>query len=145
MPDKPLSTRRATRDDEAAVLAVDAVASGGDDARRRRVREAIDAGECIVCERDGHVVGFAVLKPGHFYGRDFIDLVFVASETRRQGVGRSLMRASVAAATTPRVFTSTNQSNAPMQALLSSEGWSPSGELVGLDENDAELVFYRAR
>lgn len=32
-----------------------------------------------------------------------------------------------------------------MQALLRSEGWSPSGELVGLDEGDPELVYHQSR
>lgn len=141
--DLPAITRPATRHDEPAVLAVDAVASGGDEERRQLLREAIEAGECIVYDRDGHVLGFAVLKRGRFFGRDFIDLLFVAFDARRQGVGRSLMRATVAAATTSRVFTSTNKSNFPMQTLLRSEGWSPSGELAGLDEGDPELVYYR--
>src|SRR6059058_3910876 len=78
--DLPTITRAATRHDEPAVLAVDAVASGGDEERRRLLREAIEAGECIVYDRDGHVLGFAVLKRGRFYGRDFIDLVFVAPD-----------------------------------------------------------------
>jgi ribosomal protein S18 acetylase RimI-like enzyme len=138
-------TRPATPEDEAAVFAVDAIALAGDEGRTRYLRDAIEAGECIVYDRDGIVLGYTVLKRGHFYGRDFIDLVFVASDARRQGIGRSLMRASCAAATTPRVFTSTNKSNAPMQALLLSEGWAPSGELVGLDDDDPELVYYRSR
>jgi hypothetical protein len=56
-----------------------------------------------------------------------------------------LIRAAVEFASTPRVFTSTNKSNTAMQALLRSEGWSWSGELVGLDEGDPELVYYRSR
>jgi ribosomal protein S18 acetylase RimI-like enzyme len=138
-------TRLATQTDEPAILAVDAIASAGDQERTRLLRAAIETGDCIVCERDGRVVGFAVLKRSHFYGRDFIELLFVASDVRRQGVGRSLMRASLNASMTARVFTSTNKSNETMQALLRSEGWSPSGELVGLDEGDPELVYYRSR
>jgi len=138
-------TRTAIHEDEAAVLAVDAIAGAGDQERTRFLRDAIEAGECIVYDCDGRVLGFAVMKRRHFFGRDFIDLLFVASDARRQGIGRSLMRASLAASTTPRVFTSTNTSNSPMQALLHSEGWSPSGELIGLDEDDPELVYYRSR
>ena len=138
-------TRTAIHEDEAAVLAVDAIAGAGDQERTRFLRDAIEAGECIVYDCDGRVLGFAVMKPRHFFGRDFIDLLFVASDARRQGIGRSLMRASLAGSTTPRVFTSTNTSNSPMQALLHSEGWWPSGELIGLDEDDPELVYYRSR
>jgi ribosomal protein S18 acetylase RimI-like enzyme len=138
-------TRRATSHDERAVLAVDAKASAGDLERQEVLRRAIRAGECIVYERDAHVLGVLVVKPHHFYGRDFIDRLFVSSDARRQGVGRALIRAAVESASTPRVFTSTNKSNTAMQALLRSEGWSPSGELVGLDEGDPELVYYRSR
>jgi len=138
-------TRPATLRDERAVLGVEARASGGDQERQRLLQDAIRAGDCIVCERERQVVGFAVLKPRHFYGRDFIDMLFVASDARRQGIGRSLIRASLDAAITPQVFTSTNKSNTAMQALLRSEGWSPSGELVGLDEGDPELVYYRSQ
>lgn len=143
-PPVPL-TRRATSNDERAVFAVDATASDGDRERQGALREAIRTGQCIVYERDAHVLGVLVLKPRHFYGRDFIDLLFVSSDARRQGVGRALIRAAVESAGTPRVFTSTNKSNTAMQALLGSEGWSPSGELVGLDEGDPELVYYRSR
>jgi ribosomal protein S18 acetylase RimI-like enzyme len=138
-------TRRATSHDERAVLAVDAKASAGDRERQEVLRQAIRTGQCIVYERDTHVVGVLVVKPRHFYGRDFIDLLFVSSDARRQGVGRALIRAAVESASTPRMFTSTNKSNMAMQALLRSEGWSPSGELVGLDEGDPELVYYRSR
>ena len=138
-------TRRAKSRDERAVLAVDAKASAGDRAGREVLHRAIQAGECIVYERDAHVLGVLVVKPRHFYGRDFIDLLFVSSDTRRQGVGRALIRAAVESASTYRVFTSTNKSNTAMQALLRSERWSPSGELVGLDEGDPELVYYRSR
>jgi ribosomal protein S18 acetylase RimI-like enzyme len=142
----PLSvTRRATADDEAAVLAVDARASAGDTGGEERLREALRAGECLVYERHDRVVGVLVLKPRHFYGRDFIEWLFVSPEARGQGIGRALMRVAIERATTPRVFTSTNKSNVAMQALLASEEWWPSGELDGLDEGDPELVYYRDR
>lgn len=86
-----------------------------------------------------------MIKPRHFYGRDFIELLVVAADHRRQGLGRELMRTAVAAATSTAVFTSTNESNAPMRALLESEGWSISGKLNGLDDGDPELVYYMSR
>jgi hypothetical protein len=84
------------------------------------------------------------VRPGHFYGRDFLDLLFVGEAHRRRGTGRSLLRAVVEGAAT-RVFTSTNASNTAMRSLLASESWSRSGMLVGLDEGDPEHVFFRDR
>jgi ribosomal protein S18 acetylase RimI-like enzyme len=138
-------TRLASVSDEAAVLALDEAGSAGGDERRALVRAAIDAGECTVCEHEGRVLGFVVSKPGHFFGRDFVELLIVAPTARRQGVGRRLLRAALASARTRRVFTSTNRSNDAMRALLRTEGWSSSGELDGLDPGDPELVFYRDR
>lgn len=43
------------------------------------------------------------------------------------------------------MFTSTNESNLPMQAVLNSEGWVFSGKLVGLDDGDAKPVHFLRR
>jgi len=88
------------------------------------------------------IAGFVVLRPGHFYGRDFIDLLDVAPRWRRHGAGRALMRADLRSASTSRVFVSTNESNTPMRQLLHSERWTSSGVLTGLDEGDPEYVFF---
>jgi hypothetical protein len=42
---------------------------------------------------------------------------------------------------TPLLWTSTNESNAPMRALLAAHGYIPSGAVEGLDEGDPELFF----
>ncbi|WP_406163621.1 MULTISPECIES: GNAT family N-acetyltransferase [unclassified Streptomyces] len=68
----------------------------------------------------------------------------VASSARSRGVGHRLLDAVAASCTTPKLFTSTNVSNQPMQRLLQRVGWSPVGLLHGLDEGDPEL-FYLCR
>ncbi len=42
-----------------------------------------------------------------------------------------------------RVWTSTNESNAPMRALLGSAGFVESGRVDNLDPGDPELIFVR--
>ena len=42
---------------------------------------------------------------------------------------------------TPKLFTSTNQSNQPMQQLLGALGYIPSGIIHNLDSGDPELVY----
>ena len=108
-----------------------------------QIQALIQEQHCLVAVERGEITGFLVLRPGHFYGRDFIDLLYVASPWRRQGAGRVLMRAALRNASTSRVFVSTNESNTPMRTLLRSEGWAPSGVLTGLDEGDPEHVFFR--
>ena len=107
-----------------------------------RIQALIQERHCLVAVERGEVTGFLVLRPGHFFGRDFIDLLYVASLSRRQGTGRALMGAALRNASTSSVFVSTNESNTPMRTLLRSEGWTPSGVLTGLDEGDPEHVFF---
>ena len=57
-------------------------------------------------------------------------------------MGSALLRAAVDVATTTTVFTSTNESNAAMRALLARDGWLVSGTLDGLDLGDPEVVYY---
>jgi GNAT superfamily N-acetyltransferase len=130
--------RAAQEDDVGAIVAIDTQHP----ARHEEIRALVGEQASLVAVERGEVVGFAGVKPGHFYRRDFIDLLFVAARQRRQGVGRALMRAAVEGASTSRVFTSTNESNTSMRELLRVEGWTHSGVLTGLDEGDPELVFF---
>jgi GNAT superfamily N-acetyltransferase len=134
--------RRAVADDIDGILRADRRAADGDESRADFLRSCLDLGECLVYLDHGAVAGFAIIKPAHFFGRDFIELLVVDPGRRRAGIGRNLLRAVLAAAATEQVFTSTNASNQPMRSLLQAEGWSFSGELNGLDEGDPELVFY---
>lgn len=137
--------RPATAVDLVAVLHLDPMAVAGDKARADLLSRAVAFGECHVHASGGAVTGFVVRRPAHFFGRDFIELLVVDPAERRTGVGTALLRYALDTALSARVFTSTNASNAPMQALLRAEQWSFSGQLEGLDEGDPELFFYRAR
>jgi ribosomal protein S18 acetylase RimI-like enzyme len=110
--------------------------------RPAEIQALVSEQASLVAVEDGEIVGFLGVRPGHFYGRDFIDLLVVDPRCRRQGVGRALMRAALRSASTTRMFTSTNESNAPMRELLRSEGWTPSGVVTGLDDGDPEHVFF---
>ena len=134
--------RRAVAGDIDGILRTDHHAANADQGRADFLRRCLDLGECLVYLDHGSVAGFAILRPVHFFGRDFIELLMVDPARRRCGIGRDLLRAALAAAGTEQVFTSTNTSNQPMRSLLRAEGWSFSGELVGLDEGDPELVFH---
>jgi GNAT superfamily N-acetyltransferase len=137
--------RRAGPDDLEAIFRADPIAASGDSDRCELLRLSVDLGECQLYIDREQVSGLMVVTPAHFFGRDFIELLQVVPERRRSGVGRALLRAALTAAGTPRLFTSTNKSNQPMRSLLAAEGWSFSGELAGLDDDDPELVFYQDR
>jgi ribosomal protein S18 acetylase RimI-like enzyme len=124
--------------DVAAIVALDPGRLG----RPEDIQALIMERASLVAVERGEIVGFLALRPGHFYKRDFIDLLYVAPSWRHRGAGRALMRAALRNASTPRVFVSTNESNTPMRRLLRSEGWTCSGVLTGLDEGDPEHVFF---
>jgi ribosomal protein S18 acetylase RimI-like enzyme len=111
-------------------------------ARTLEIESLVRTAACLVTVSGGAITGFVARKKRHFYDRDFVELLFVAPGHRRQGIGRALMRRTLADAGTRRVFVSTNESNEPMRALLTSDGWVLSGVLHGLDEGDPEHVFF---
>lgn len=96
---------------------------------------------CLVAERRGTVVGYAALDYS-FYGNGFVPRVFVAEHQRRRGLGGALLKAIAARCETPKLFTSTNQSNDVMQRLLARLGYQPSGTIHNLDPGDPELVYF---
>jgi GNAT superfamily N-acetyltransferase len=91
------------------------------------------------------LIGYVAMASGHFFECDFIELLVVREQDRRRGVGALLLNAAVEAAQSPTVFTSANESNTPMRALLTREGWLVSGTLDGLDPGDPEVVYLRQR
>ena len=126
--------REATAQDEDAACAVDHAD------RRGTINRLLANATCLVAERDGAVVAFAALDYS-FFERGFVPLLFVAEPERRRGIGRALMEALAARCTTPQLFTSTNQSNAPMQQLLAQLGYRESGVVHNLDPGDPELFY----
>ena len=142
MKDVTRTIRKAAPTDGDALIAIDDIATGGDDDRRALLNAAIDAGHCLVFDAGDGINGFVVTIPKAFFGRDLVELLMVERTRRRAGIGRRLLRAAVSSASTTRVFTSTNISNSPMRALLAREGWSVSGELLGLDDDDPEIVYF---
>lgn len=116
--------------------------AASDLARRELIDAAIAARRCWVGEWAGRVLGYGVLTK-NFFGRDFLELLYVAEDARRGGVGRALLETIEHAVRGDRFFTSTNESNAPMRALLSACGYAPSGRIENLDPGDPELVFVK--
>ena len=115
-------------------------------ARKLHRRELIDAAiasrHCWVADRAGTVAGYGVLTT-NFFGRDFVELVYVAEAQRRNGIGNAIFDAIEQAQRADRLFTSTSESNAAMRALLEKRGYQPSGTILNLDPGDTELVFVK--
>ena len=106
----------------------------------RFVRAAILSGHAYT---DGPAqAAYAVMDRG-FFERDFVHTLYVHPGQRRQGIGLALLR-FLESASSGRLFTSTNLSNLPMQALLDRAGYRLSGVVHDLDPSDPELIYSRS-
>ena len=131
---------RAARSGEIGFLHdLDPLATPGSE-RHQQIGMWVAGGDCHVALLDGVVAGYVVSSYGFFHQR-FIELVMVASAYRRQGVGRALIQHILELAPNEKLWTSTNESNAPMRELLAHAGFIPSGRVDNLDPGDPELIF----
>jgi ribosomal protein S18 acetylase RimI-like enzyme len=110
--------------------------------QRSAIGRAIGQGRCAVARVDGVVRGFVIFDD-NFFGHGFVELLHVHPDCRRRGIATALMRAAELDAPTEKLFTSTNQSNLPMQKLCERIGFVRSGVIENLDEGDPELVYFK--
>jgi N-acetylglutamate synthase-like GNAT family acetyltransferase len=131
------TTRKANREDISAIFAFarESMKTG----RTEFIRRAVDSGDAHLLEEEGKVIAVGVLEYT-FFEHGFISLVFVDPE-ERTGVGEMLLRYLISICRTPKVFSSTNRSNVPMQALFGKVGFERSGIIHNLDPGDPELIY----
>ncbi|MFJ4235791.1 GNAT family N-acetyltransferase [Serratia nevei] len=132
--------RLATETDAAALIALDSVAEY-EPQRAAQIRAWCGQGICYLAEEQGKVMGYGVLHY-HFFGCGFIEMLMVGERYRRRGVGLALIAALKSHCRHPKLFTSTNRSNLPMQRLLLNAGFVASGQIDNLDDGDPEQVFF---
>ena len=95
---------------------------------------------CYLIMADREIAGYAVFDYT-FYEQGFVWDLYVALDYRRKGYGLAMMKYFESICGTSKLFTSTNLSNLPMQALLAKLGYKLSGVIHDLDEGDPELVY----
>jgi len=135
------SIRLATEKDVSVISDFDHVARQ-DEQRRSFIKRSVGTGKCFVVESHHQAVGYAVLEYS-FYDQGFVSMLYVHPEYRRQGAGMMLIQHLESTCETPKLFTSTNLSNLPMQSLLAKLGYTLSGVIHNLDEGDPELVYVK--
>ncbi|MEV0281152.1 GNAT family N-acetyltransferase [Streptomyces sp. NPDC050610] len=132
--------RRASESDAEALVRIDSVAARGDAERGASIRRWCRQGLVTMAEDASGPLGYCVVEYT-FFEQGFVTMLMVSSTARGRGVGARLLSDAAESRATPKLFTSTNVSNQPMQRLLRRAGWSPAGLLHGLDEGDPELFF----
>ena len=135
-----LSVAPGTPTDRDALIALDPIAQRSPD-RRRAIAEWLASGQCHVAWLDGRPVGYVALTTS-FFRSSFIEMLMVAEASRRKGIGRALIEHSQTLVPAgQKLWTSTNESNTPMRALLPQLGFAYTGQFAGLDEGDPELIY----
>ena len=132
--------RGASISDRGAILGFDHLAQV-ESPRVNLIDRILQSATCLVAELDSGVVAYGALEYT-FYDNGFISIVYVDEAHRCEGIGRALMNALASRCKTTKLFTSTNQSNIPMQRLLQRLGYSESGIILNLDAGDPELVYF---
>ncbi|WP_309572294.1 GNAT family N-acetyltransferase [Deinococcus sp.] len=132
--------RRAGRPDLDLLVSLAALAVNPE--RRTWLWEMLERQAVTLCVADDEVCAYGVLEHT-FFGHAFIAMVYVDPSWRRRGAARALLTHLCAASSTPKVFSSTNLSNAPMHSLFRQLGWEVGGLLNHLDDGDPEVVYVR--
>jgi GNAT superfamily N-acetyltransferase len=136
-----MSIRPAVEADQEALCSLDLIARRETE-RREFIRREVAAGNCFVAVMNETVVGYGVLNYT-FYDNGCIDMIYIDSAQRRRGVGTALLKYMESRCKTPKLFTSTNLSNLPMQSLLAKLDYVLSGVIHNLDEGDPEIVYFK--
>ncbi len=135
-----LIVERATEENLADVLAIDR--AHHDSARAAYLEAAVRQRECYIAREGWDVLGFLILTR-EFFSQYFIELLVVHPDRRRTGAGTALIEHIEKIVPAEKLFTSTNESNTPMQALLEKLGYVRSGCIDNLDDGDPELIYFR--
>ena len=138
-----MKIRDAIPSDLPAMISIDPYAKAeGKEKRCQQIHQWVTEGDAIVAMIDDLVAGYAVMDY-HFFGFGFISMLIVEDKHKRQGVATALIKALEERCETEKIFTSTNESNVPMQALLHRMSYEPSGTVYNLDDGDPELFFVK--
>jgi GNAT superfamily N-acetyltransferase len=141
IPDQSPQIRPATTADLPALLALDHIAVSEAE-RRAFIAQAVSEQRAWVVAVAGKVCGYGVIRHD-FFGRSFLEMVYIAAEWRSQGLGPALIRFLETHSRSADLFTSTNQSNHHMQHVLAKLGYERSGIIHNLDPGDPEIVYIK--
>jgi N-acetylglutamate synthase-like GNAT family acetyltransferase len=133
--------RKATEADIPNIIAIDYIAVEEDD-RTQHIKKWVLEGNTVIALDDADLIGYAVLEYTFFF-QGFITMLVVEPSNRRKGVGASLILHLERNCKTSKLFTSTNESNKPMQGLMVKMEYQPSGTVYNLDEGDPELFYFK--
>ena len=134
-------TRHADDADLQAVMALAAEVLGPERAGPF-VRSHAERHHLLVAEEAGEVVGVLAYRMDWFQCT-FVGLVCVRRDFRRRGVARALYKMVEGVSPSPRLYSSTEETNAVAIQMHTALGFVPSGHIDNLPQGYRELLFYK--
>jgi N-acetylglutamate synthase-like GNAT family acetyltransferase len=106
------------------------------------IRSHMERHHLIVAEAEGEVVGFIAYRLDWFQCT-FVSLVVVREDFRRKSIAREFFRSVEVVSPTPRLFSSTEETNVASIRMHTALGFTPSGHIDNLPQGVRELLFYK--
>jgi GNAT superfamily N-acetyltransferase len=106
------------------------------------VRSHLDRHHVLVAAEDGAVRGVIAYRTDWFQCT-FVSLVAVVKDHRQRGVARTLFRAVEEMSPSPRLYSSTEETNGVSIQMHTALGFAPSGHIDNLPQGYRELLFYK--
>jgi L-amino acid N-acyltransferase YncA len=96
----------------------------------------------LVADENDEVVGVIAYRTDWFQCT-MVSLVAVRPDRRRRGVARALYGTVERMSPSPRLFSSTEETNAASIQMHTALGFTPSGHIDNLPQGYRELLFYK--
>ena len=106
------------------------------------IRSHFERHQLIVAEAASEVVGFLAYRADWFQCT-FVSLVVVHEDYRRKGIAREFFKSVEAVSLSPRIFSSTEETNTASIRMHTALGFTPSGHIDNLPQGVRELLFYK--
>ena len=106
------------------------------------VRSHLDRHHLLVADLDGQVVGMLAYRTDWFQCT-FVTMVSVREDHRKRGVARALYCAVEDVSPSPRLFSSTEETNAVSIQMHTALGFHSSGHIDNLPQGHRELLFFK--
>jgi GNAT superfamily N-acetyltransferase len=106
------------------------------------VRSHVERHHLLVAEDERGVLGFIAYRTDWFQCT-FVTLISVDTEHRKRGIARALYRAVEDMSPSPRIFSSTEETNPVAIRMHTALGYTPSGHIDNLPQGYRELLFYK--